>query len=60
MSISELRAVAEELEEAGYTLEVVHGGRVLLRAGKGARGSLLGRIMPVEVRDPGALLKLLL
>ncbi|NOZ82489.1 MAG: hypothetical protein GXN98_01535 [Euryarchaeota archaeon] len=60
MSISLLREIAEELEESGYTVEVVHRGKVVLRAGRDARGSLLGRVMPVEVRDPGALLKLLL
>ncbi len=60
MSIGRLRELAEELEAAGYTVEVVYRDRVVLRAGRHARGSLLGRVMPVEVKDVKALLTLLL
>jgi hypothetical protein len=52
-----LTGIAKELEAMGYTLNVFHEDKLIMRIGKEARPGLLRTIGPVEVRDIRSLLR---
>ncbi len=54
-----IKSYAEMLKERGYTLNLLHEGKLLLRLGKEAQPGLLAVFGPVEVRDLKAVIKLL-
>ena len=54
-----LTDIARDLEARGYTLNVLHEDKLIMRIGKEARPGLLRAIGPVEVRDIRTILRFL-
>jgi len=54
-----LKGLAVELKDNGYTLNILHGGKLILRMGKEAKPGLLSVFGPVEVKDLVGVVKLL-
>lgn len=54
-----LKGLAVELKDNGYTLNVFHGEKLILRMGKEAKPGLLSVFGPVEVKDLMGVVKLL-
>jgi len=57
--LESLRELALGLKERGYTLNVLKGGRPILKMGKDARPGLLSFIGPIEVKDLKGILEFL-
>jgi hypothetical protein len=54
-----LTGIAKDLEARGYTLNVLHEDKLIMRIGKEAKPGLLSILGPIEVRDLRAILKLI-
>lgn len=54
-----LKGLATELKDNGYTLNIFHEGKLILRMGKEAKPGLLSVFGPVEVKDLATMLKFL-
>lgn len=57
--LAELREIAKELEERGYTVNLLYKKNLVLRVGKEAKAGLLSFFGPIEIKDLKTLVKLI-
>ena len=59
MNLESLKGIANELKDHGYTINVYHKGKIVMRIGKNASSGILTYFAPIEIKDLKTLLKLI-